>query len=475
LNNELSDSKVHSDGIEPSDDSSGSSQSVAVIGAGWAGLAAALYLAERGTRVALFEAAPQAGGRARRLDLSLDQQDFVLDNGQHLLVGAYRDTLRIISSLGCERLLQRLPMQLNSSAGLRLRTAQLPAPLHLLVGLISSRGLSWSARLRMLGFMLGLRLKSWRTSVATVASLLEESAQGRELVEVIWRPLCIATMNTDIDAACAQTFANVLRDTLGGSRRDSDFVISLVSLGDLFAIPAVARLEQLNSTVHFRSPIRELVSVPRGWRLRGSADDPQFEQVIIAVPPANSLAVLGESAAPDTLRTALAAFEYEPIATTYLWWDEQLLISDGRVLPAWIQLQESFDQQCFGQWLFDRGVQNGQRLAGVVVSTAARALLVDSGAHSDGQRIGTAIAEQVSKQMGLPLAHTHRTVIEKRATFRCTPDRPKLQFDALSQTMPGVWLAGDHVWPDYPATLEAAVRSGEAAARACQAALGGRD
>ncbi len=442
-------------------------QSIAVIGAGWAGLAAALYLAERGAKVEVFEAAPQAGGRARRLDLEVEQRRFVLDNGQHLLIGAYRDTLRIIVELGCAGRLQHLPMQLNSVNGLRLKTSRLPAPLHLLSGLFTCQGLSVGARVSMLGFMIKLRVNGWKTVETTVSGLLQKARQSPELVKAIWQPLCVATMNTDIDLACAQTFVNVLRDTLGASRADSDFVVSLVSLGDLFALPAVARLEQQNRPVHLRQPVRELTSVPDGWKLRGPATDAVFDQVILAVPPTNAGELLSDLPAAGELRAALARFAYEPIATTYLWWDETAFNASGVVLPAWIQLDESQADQYFGQWCFDRGVQHGHRIAGVVISAAARALLRGSDLQSDRERIGRGISAQVASQMGLPTVKMHRTVVEKRATIRCTADRPKLTVNALADLHPGLWLAGDYVWHEYPATLEGAVRSGEAAAQAC--------
>lgn len=438
-----------------------------MIGAGWAGLAAALYLAERGIRVEVFDAAPQAGGRARRLDLQIDQRNFVLDNGQHLLVGAYRDTLRIIENLDHKRLLQYVPMQLNSVSGLRLKTSRLPAPFHLVSGLISCRGLSFGARARMISLMLKLRLNGWKTNEATVAGLLAKARQSPELLEAIWKPLCVATMNTDIDIACAQTFVNVLRDTLGAQRADSDFVLSTVSLGDLFAGPAVSRLEQLGMAVNFRQPIRELASDAAQWRLKGPSTDAVFDQVVLAIPPSNAAALLGRLPSLEKLRAELSRFTYEPIATTYLWWSENELSAGGLILPAWIQLQESVEEDCFAQWCFDRGVQHGQRIAGVVVSAAARALLRGSDSEDQRERLGRAISAQVVKQMGLPPVKAYHTVVEKRATIRCTADRPKISVNAVAIQHPGLWLAGDYVWHEYPATLEGAVRSGEAAARAC--------
>ena len=124
------------------------SVNVAVVGGGWAGCAAALTLARSGVRVTLFEAAPVLGGRARRVDIA----GYTLDNGQHLLLGAYRETLRLmrLCSADPERLLLRRPLELNYPAdNIRLRLPRLPAPLHLAAGLLLARGMpvveKWAA------------------------------------------------------------------------------------------------------------------------------------------------------------------------------------------------------------------------------------------------------------------------------------------------------------------------------------------
>ena len=101
-------------------------QRIAVVGAGWAGLAAALRLAEAARPVALFDAAPTAGGRARTVELATPLGRFAIDNGQHLIVGAYREALALIERLGAGPLLGRAPLSLGSPAGLRLRAARLP-------------------------------------------------------------------------------------------------------------------------------------------------------------------------------------------------------------------------------------------------------------------------------------------------------------------------------------------------------------
>ena len=111
---------------------------VAVAGAGWAGLSAAVELASAGVSVDVFEAARVAGGRARRV--TLDGVD--LDNGQYILLGAYRETLRVIRLAGAnpDALFLRMPLELVFPGEFALKTPRLPAPLHLLAGLVSAHG-----------------------------------------------------------------------------------------------------------------------------------------------------------------------------------------------------------------------------------------------------------------------------------------------------------------------------------------------
>ena len=115
----------------------------AIIGGGWAGLAAAIELCAAGGEVTVFESAKQLGGRARRVDI----HGHALDNGQHILVGAYRETLRLMNAIGAdgERLLRRIPLELAyPGAGFRMKLPRLPAPLHLAFGLLNASGCTWA-------------------------------------------------------------------------------------------------------------------------------------------------------------------------------------------------------------------------------------------------------------------------------------------------------------------------------------------
>ncbi len=133
---------------------------VAVIGAGWAGLAAAVRLAEGGVPVTVFEAARQAGGRARTVELD----GIELDNGQHILLGAYRETLALLARVNpaWQAQLLRLPLLLRVEPDFRLRAVRLPAPWHLAAALLGARGLGWGERARALAFVAALRRRHHR-------------------------------------------------------------------------------------------------------------------------------------------------------------------------------------------------------------------------------------------------------------------------------------------------------------------------
>ncbi len=475
---------------------------LAVVGAGWAGIAAAVEATRLGARVVLVDAASAPGGRARNLSIDADGQALALDNGQHLLVGAYRETLDLAELVHAPAAIpaRRLPMRLLSVDGLDLRCAALPAPFHLAVGVLRAKGLLWSSRWAMARLMRSLKRRSWQLpSGQTVTQLLQETSQPASLVQRIWEPLCIAALNTAPEQACARTFASVLRDTLGADARASDFVLPTVGLGDFLPIPALRWLDRRGAAVRLSCPVRALHRSEDAWQLDGHGARIAARAVVLAVPPRNAERLLEPLVGAAAL-APLRAFRFEPITTVYLGWPASVVAS----LPDWIMLAERIERRQFGQWLFDRGVQGQLRCAAVVVSARGRQWLASSGTSGTSDRAGAvagptlaevtfemgaaadvgavsagqpyadngpttglahAIGVQVSEQLGLPAPVFVRAIVDKRATFICTPDRPRLQAGSLSAHLPGLAVAGDHVWPDYPATLEAAVRSGRAAAR----------
>jgi squalene-associated FAD-dependent desaturase len=429
--------------------------SIAVIGGGWAGCAAAVELSMRGHAVTIFEAARTLGGRARRVEL----RGLGLDNGQHILLGAYTETLRLMRTVGIDprQALLRLPLQMRYAPfcdGMDFLTPRLPAPFHMLIGLLRTRGLGGSDKLALARFSSAARWMGWQMNDdCSVVELLDRFDQTERLNQLMWRPLCIAALNTPPERASAQIFLNVLRDSLGSSRRAaSDMLIPKRDLTAAFPQRAAAFVESRRGSVRCGVAVKQIQREENRWRL-GCADgsDPTFDAVVVATQASHAAELLADL----TDVSALAAMNYEPITTCYLQYDAECGIGHPfyalRDVPATME---------WGQFVFDRGMLDpAQRgLLSVVVSASAEAI---AGGH---EKLAAAIATQLAQSFRQPeLARPlwTKVVSEKRASFSCIPG---LKRPPNAGALPDLALAGDYTASDYPATLEAAIRSGVQAA-----------
>lgn len=398
---------------------------VAIVGAGYAGCAAAATLAARGARVTLFEAGEVPGGRARRVR----SREIELDNGQHILVGACTGLAHLMRQVGVPAdAVLRMPLELRYADGFALRALWLPAPLGLAGGLLAARGLPLREALGAIRFLSRMGRQGFRLERdRTVAQLLAENRQEGRAAHYLWRPLCVSALNTPPDRASARVFLAVLRDTLAAGAGASDLLLPRVDLSRLFPEPACAFVRAHGGEVRLGETVRDLAA------LRASHD-----AVIVAVGP-HQVKALAPGLAPD--------YGYQPIYTCYLQYPEtaklplpMLGLAGGLV-----------------QWAFDRGALTGER---------GRIACVIS-AQGDHQQMthealaATCHAELAAALGALPAPRWWRVIAEKRATVACTPG---LARPAARTAIPGVFLAGDYTDPDYPPTLEAAVRSGVRAA-----------
>nr|WP_314626458.1 hydroxysqualene dehydroxylase HpnE [uncultured Noviherbaspirillum sp.] len=423
-------------------------QQVAVIGGGWAGCAAAVELATRGAEVTLYEASRTLGGRAR----AVRTHGKLLDNGQHILLGAYRETLRLMRRLGiAERsALLRLPLQMcyPDGQGMHFVAPRLPAPLHVGVALLRSRGLARQDKMALARFSTAARWMGWQLNQdCSVSELLARFEQTDTLVQLMWRPLCIAALNTPPERASAQVFLNVLRDSLGARRAASDMLLPRVDLGTLFPVQAAAFVESRGGRVVLGTSVDALEKDGDRWRVL----DASCDAVVIATPPAQAAALL----APHAPSLQMPAFEWESITTVYLQYT-----ADVRLDRPFLALVDQPDAGHWGQFVFDRG-QLGSDDAGllaVVISASGPAL--NLGNDSLPPKVAAQLVQALRRPaLGSPL--WARVISEKRATFACTPG---LQRPSNDVGIGGLALAGDYTASDYPATLESAVRSGVAAA-----------
>lgn len=417
---------------------------VAVVGAGWAGCATAVELAARGARVTVFEASRVPGGRARRV--LLDGR--ALDNGQHLLIGAYRETLALMRRVGVDpdTALLRLPLTLEVPGEFALRAPRLPAPAHSALALLGARGLSWTDKIAAARLLLALRRARFACPPdETVTALLERHAQTERLRRLLWVPLCLAALNTAPDLASAQVFAAVLRDSLAAHRAASDLLIPRTDLSALLPEAALAHVAAHGGILRLGLRVRALAPAARGWRLDPGGED--FDAVVLACAPWHASALLAPLPATAELAATLAALPSEPIVTVYLDY------GTGVRLPRPLLALDGGH----AQWLFDRGQLGGPTgLLAAVISAGGPHMALPH--HTLAQ----AVDAELRRYLPLPPLVHQRVIAEKRATFACHPRLPRPPSETA---LPGLLLAGDYVAGEYPATLEGAVRSGLGAAR----------
>lgn len=428
------------------------SDRVAVIGAGWAGLATAVTLAERGLEVVVFESARQAGGRARRVDWN----GFPVDNGQHLLIGAYRQTLALLQTIGVPAgaAFLRMPMRIEVPGRFSMKLPPLPKPFHLAAGLMAARGIPLREKIAAARFIHALRAAGFRLdNDRTVAAWLDGHAQRGALREHLWEALCVAALNTLPGEASAQVFANVLRDTLGGSRDCTDFLLPRLDLGALLPDAAIAFLGNRGAEVRCPSRVRQVRADTAGWQVEAEGAAESFAHVVIACAPQHVSALLPEDPRLDRLRSKLGRLEFEPIATVYLRYPQECR------LPEPILALNSAP----AQWVIDRGHLSAGAAGMVAHVLSARGPWQVLGDDALAQVLDARLRESLPACRDWPAPLDRLVIREKRATFRCTPD---LDRPTTATALSGLWLAGDYVRGEYPGTLEAAVISGRAAAKA---------
>ena len=414
-----------------------------------------------------------------------------VDNGQHIMLGAYTESLRLMKLAGVDlhAAMLSLPLQMRyppGAGGMDFLAPRLPAPLHLLGALLRATGLAREDKLSLARFSTTARWMDWQLNHdCSVDELLQRFDQTPRLVQLMWRPLCLAALNTPTDRASAQVFLNVLRDSLGARRKASDMLIPRADLSALFPEGAAAYVARHGGTVHSGAKVTALAQLPGGrWQLsatgaalppragladEGAAATPwsaAFDAVILAQGAPAAAALLrtlpgSAGGAGNALAAQLETFSPEAITSCYLQYHAGVRLD----IPFYALLDNPAAGH-WGQFVFDRGQLDPAQagMLAVVISASGKA------AELEQAVLGAAIAAQLAAVLRRPeLAQPSwsRVVTEKRATYACSP---ALARPANATGLPGLLLAGDYTAADdpaatYPATLESAVRSGVAAVK----------
>ena len=409
---------------------------IAIVGGGWAGLAAAVRAVTAGHQVTLLEMASALGGRAR----TVEQRGEHFDNGQHILIGAYQQTLALMRQLGVDpdKVLRRLPLALRQPDGRGLALSSSSTPLLFCGAVLRHDQWPWAARAALLRSSAAWALRGFTCSEGLTVEALTRTLPPqvrRELTD----PLCVAALNTPAAQASAQVFLRVLKDTLLGGRGSADLLIPRQPMGDLLPEPALEWLRAQGAEVQLRCRVGGLARSRSGWDVDGQA----FDHVVLCCAAAEA-ARLALPHHPEWSAQA-RSLTHESITTVYL-------ACQGARFPFPMVLLP----QGPAQFAFDHGLIDHRPGRFAFVISAA-----DEHRSQGREALGQAVVHQALTQFPTgtwpraPEVIAHFT--EQRATFRCEPgaSRPPAVIGA------GLWAAGDFVQGPYPATLEGAVRSGQ--------------
>ena len=446
---------------------------IAVIGGGWAGCAAAVALVRAGHRVELHEAGVALGGRAR----AVVRDGLPLDNGQHLLLGAYTETLDFAATIHdppspspwTTEPLALGPFVSTQRNRLALSTRHAPAPLALAAALVRARGISWRARIATLRWFVEQRRRDFRCDAGlTVAGLFADAPAS--VRADLWYPLCLAALNTPPERASAQIFLNVVRETFGAGAAATAIVLPREGLAE--AIPeAAARWLTARGHAVRRSTRTRIQRVDDDGVLLAAGGQPmRADAVVVATGPHQLASAFGtdvqgaDASLAETL-AMVARFEYEPITTVYLGYAAPLALPRGL-----LRLDDAP-----GQWIFDRAdvlARAATSATRAPMQSLVSVVISARGPHSalDHRALVAATDAQLRRLApALPPLAWSQVIEEKRATYACVP---ALARPACGRLTERVYVAGDYTYDAFPATLEAAVRSGRAAAAAFTATCG---
>ncbi len=452
-------------------------EEILIVGGGLAGLAAGVALSSAGRRVRLLEQRPYLGGRARSFRDPVTGS--IVDNGQHVIMGCYHETLRFlgeIGTLGSVRFQPRLRVQFLEAEGrlTSLVCPGLPSPWHLLAGVLRSSSFTWREKLEILHFGRALNGRGGRNGWdelkrpgdrdLTVEQWLVAMGQSESLRRNFWDLLCIAAMNEDPRIASAELFERVLKLALFTSPADSRIGLASGGLSDCYTEAAANYLRSHGGAVETGRSVTEFVISGGACFGVKLADGERIEarKVISAVPWlqfAQILPAAVRDGEPSFAR--ISSLQAAPIISINLWFDRAITTLD------FVALRGSTIQ-----WLFNKGhLLESAESHNRHLEIRGYVSLVISGAHSIVDRpkedlLGTALDDLGRLLPEARRARLLRSLVikERFATFSPSPEAEQSR-PAARTPVQGLYLAGDWTSTGFPATIEGAVKSGYTAAR----------
>jgi len=439
---------------------------VVVVGAGMAGLTAALGLLDRGFEVTVLEKSSVPGGRVRRLT-PRDGEGISIDFGQHLMMRCYYRTLELARRLGTDRVLRTItdvtPFVSRNERIHPFRQGRLPAPFHALPGLLGLTQMDMARRLNLgraaIAAKIGVRLDPSRLDRMSASQWLARNGQGREAVTGFWEPLVMATLNLPPDEASALLLATVVDRAFFAGREDAVPILPRTTLYDAFVGPAVKEIRSKGGRVSFGTKVLRLergtsglvsaVATSRQAEVRADA-------VVLAVPNWEIGRLTGDLSELAGIRLRAAELSSSPIVSVELWFDRQWLF-----YPFACLLDSPI------QWVFDHppaASEHGRgstRRVSAVISNA-----VSHMGMSRQELVEVCLSElhRFFPSSSSADLVTSMAIRARRATFEGRPGQKGLRTSCRTP-LRNLFIAGDWTDTGLPATIEGAVSSGYEAAR----------
>jgi len=429
-------------------------QRIAIVGGGWAGLAAAVELCQHGHDVSVYESSPQLGGRAR----SMEWNGMTLDNGQHLMIGAYQQMLRLLNIMHVDvmSLFKRLPhhmLMLDADSGntlFELKLPTFPAPLHLLFGVLRITQLSLRQKLQVL-LRFNKLLNTPINEDITVSDWLASAKLPAPYTKYLLEPICLAALTTHPQKASAKAFQGVLLQTFNAPADHTDLLIPIKDLGQIFPQLAKSFIEQHGGKVFTRSKVQSLqFENTRVNAIQINNEFNKFDRVILATPPSVTRKLLASNTLFADTGRLTQQLQYEPITTLYLQFTQPVTLPTPMIGLI----------NGISEWVFERAASGHKNVLAVVISARGDHLTMSPAELT--QMVYNELKHTISE---LPELLDSKLIIEKRATIQCHPGVDKLR-PGIHTNLSNLKLCGDYVYieennrPGLPSTLEGALRSG---------------
>jgi len=429
-------------------------KNIAIIGGGWSGLAAAIELCKQHHKVTVFESSPQLGGRAR----SIIWNDLTLDNGQHLMIGAYQQMIKSLNTIQADtkQLFKQLPhrmLMLDSQDGKTAFDLQLPtypAPLHLLFGVLNTPSLSIKDKILLLVRFNKLLNTPIKNDIS-VSEWLNSAKLPDSYRNNLLEPVCLAALTTHPQQASAKAFQSVLQQTFNAPADFTDLLIPTTDLGNVFPALAEKFILQHGGEIKTRCKVQHLLhDNTQVHSVQINDEVINFDQVILATPPKVTAKLLQEIPACVGMGEQINKLKFEPVSTLYIQFK-------GPVTLPYPMLGMV---NGLSEWVFERATSGHNDVLAVVISAQGDHLKL-----TEETLLKTVYSELFNVIEDLPELLNSKLIIEKRATFQCHPNVDKNR-PGINTNLKNLKLCGDYVYieennqPGLPSTLEGALRSG---------------